>query len=710
MAWIACCSRSVKAQSALEFLVSYAWALILIAVVLGIFIYFISLPKTIVPTGCSFSYGIDCRGLIIGSNSVTTQIGLIVVNSQAYDLIGPTNVIINVSGYGITTLQCIPSNVPSGSATLCSGSMSEIISPGSGISGTITMNSQVCLTGTAENCAAERVTSYIGNFTGYSQTYTKSIPVNIVLYESSSGIAVPNPVVLTAYVSMMGLPAESTSVQFSTNSPQYSSVSPEYSLTNIDGNASSTFSATVGGVYLVTASFAGFTSSNVITVAGPGLTTVAPPPTVSLTFSAGTSITQGTTDIATGTTSASGDSISIEDCSGSGCSPSTVLASGTTSTTYNVGSLASGTYTLDACDTTASICSAANVLIVTSSGPTVPSGIVEYVPITLTNSQSSALTSSTQIMISLDAATYSTYEAGNLDNAEFFYYNGVIINSWMEGNILNEQQTSGLNTAADIIYWINGVYIPASGGTNTVYLGWASTSTNLLNGVATGEAPQLSSTYAQYDNGAAVFPYYTAWGGLSAPPSGWTEISSTVQSYQPTYTEFQTSSTGTYEGFYLSTPASMQQSAAPFAVDFYGSVYPIGTTTSGLDFWGLTSVAPTTVTELKDDAYMMTSNSATSADLAFYSNSAGTTLGNYAYAIRVYSMVQSSSTSADVLYDYTSTTGGAGVTVDPTQSSSYYGYYTDAGKLQGEVIIYWDRSRVAPPNGVMPTASFGSVV
>ncbi len=62
--------------------------------------------------------------------------------------------------------------------------------------------------------------------------------------------------------------------------------------------------------------------------------------------------------------------MSIEDCSGSGCTPSAVLASGTTSATYNVDSLAAGTYTMDACDTTAGVCSASNVLVVSPAAAT----------------------------------------------------------------------------------------------------------------------------------------------------------------------------------------------------------------------------------------------------------------------------------------------------------------------------------------------------
>ena len=80
-------------------------------------------------------------------------------------------------------------------------------------------------------------------------------------------------------------------------------------------------------------------------------------PTLSLSFSAGTSIKEGVSDTATGTTSIPGDSISIEDCAGSSCTPSNVLSSGTTSVTYNTNTLGMGTYRFDACDTVKNTCS-----------------------------------------------------------------------------------------------------------------------------------------------------------------------------------------------------------------------------------------------------------------------------------------------------------------------------------------------------------------
>ena len=144
---------------------------------------------------------------------------------------------------------------------------------------------------------------------------------------------------------------------------------------------------------------------------------------------------------------------------------------------------------------------------------TVPSGIATYVPITITNSQSSPTPAPFQQMVEVDSTTYSTYEAANLQNVEFFDSSGNIIPSWLE--------SGNSNTSTSTIYWLslpNG--IPGD-STVTVYMGFASTSANLFNSVSTGEAPELSSSYGQYDDGAQVFPYYWSFSGTSLP-SGWT--------------------------------------------------------------------------------------------------------------------------------------------------------------------------------------------
>ncbi len=86
----------------------------------------------------------------------------------------------------------------------------------------------------------------------------------------------------------------------------------------------------------------------------------------------------------------------------------------------------------------------------------------------------------------------------------------------------------------------------------------------------TGIAPQLTPTYAQYDNGANVFTVYQAFGGLSSLPSGWTETSDTTIEYEDDYIVIEPDQTASgFYGIYLSNSVFNQ----PFAFDFYGNMY-----------------------------------------------------------------------------------------------------------------------------------------
>src|SRR5437588_11696267 len=69
---------------------------------------------------------------------------------------------------------------------------------------------------------------------------------------------------------------------------------------------------------------------------------------------------------------------------------------------------------------------------------TTPSNIVAYVPITLQNNDANVIASGTQLEIFFPAGSYTSYEMSNMVNGEFFYSNGMVIKSWLEGNVANE--------------------------------------------------------------------------------------------------------------------------------------------------------------------------------------------------------------------------------------------------------------------------------
>src|SRR5712691_7858998 len=144
-------------------------------------------------------------------------------------------------------------------------------------------------------------------------------------------------------------------------------------------------------------------------------------------------------------------------------------------------------------------------------------GIVAYVPIMLTNNQGSATPTTFQQMITWNPSTYSDYESSTLGNIRFCADSACVttLNAWLE-SCTSSCTTSATSATA----WVKVTSaIAGGGGKMTIYMYFKAPSVG-FDGVFWGEAPGLSGTYGQYDNGANVFGNYWNFAGTSLP-SGW---------------------------------------------------------------------------------------------------------------------------------------------------------------------------------------------
>jgi hypothetical protein len=124
-----------------------------------------------------------------------------------------------------------------------------------------------------------------------------------------------------------------------------------------------------------------------------------------------------------------------------------------------------------------------------------------YIPITLTNNQNTQVASGTQIQLSINSNTNSSYYQSALLNVNFQDGSGNILYSWLESGETNISIAS--------IYWmVINSSIGASGGTLTIYQCIYNTSVIAMDGNYTGSEPNYTGTYGQYDNGANVFTLY----------------------------------------------------------------------------------------------------------------------------------------------------------------------------------------------------------
>ena len=165
-----------------------------------------------------------------------------------------------------------------------------------------------------------------------------------------------------------------------------------------------------------------------------------------------------------------------------------------------------------------SVLSSSSVGIHEASAQTTPEGIVHFVPITLTNSQTSATPAPFQLMITVDSATYSSYEAPELQNVEFFDSTGALIPSWL--------QSGASSGSTDTVYWLKISGGISASSSVTVYLGFAPPTTNLFNAQTTGEAPASASRTANttmvatysHTSGTSQGPAFPADGPSRRPP------------------------------------------------------------------------------------------------------------------------------------------------------------------------------------------------
>jgi len=321
------------------------------------------------------------------------------------------------------------------------------------------------------------------------------------------------------------------------------------------------------------------------------------------------------------------------------------------------------------------------------------SNIVSYIPITITNSQSSATPSTFQEKITWNPSSYTSYEASDLGNIRFYSDSNLAIPiyAWLESCT-----PSLSNTATSATAWVKLTSsIAQSGGTTTIYMAFLSTNTD-FDGNYWGTAPTLSPTYSQYDDGSNVFIFYdnfagttlsSAWNttgaaGTLSVNNGLIVNSSPFPGYAFTLNNQYTGpliidayQVGTYGDWLGASFSNLQTTSTSYTV------------TSGAVQW----VYP------PEGADGINGLCIASGSTAFTPNPSATTLQVVTLAVN--------STTATEYQNYASPVTASG-TISLT---NYPGLVQVAYSSSDTQTTYWFRLRAYPPNNVMPSVSFGSV-
>ncbi len=334
-----------------------------------------------------------------------------------------------------------------------------------------------------------------------------------------------------------------------------------------------------------------------------------------------------------------------------------------------------------------------------------PSSATSYEPLTITNTQNQGTPSPFQQMINVTSSTPGWADISSSpfgQNVEFFSATGQILDSWLENY-----------TPTHAIWWVKLTSSIPVGSKQTIYMGFASTSTNLFNTNNIGEAPQLSPTYGEYNNIADVmntgllYQFYQLNGG---------GIQSQATVYQAQLTPNSVFAYGSLTA--TAGPTLYQSALSGSSQDVDGTTYPNVIINYQYGYSGGSAFpnppisnpqyvimkaigfivvnSPTTIYGLTDDG-MGIGYSVTGGALIPWlggsstSNNPNNIINSWAgQAATGYSGTITTDGSYRLEIDYTNQ-GGPGE--DAVWSNNSINYYSPS----------------QPPNGVMPSVTFGSV-
>ncbi len=347
---------------------------------------------------------------------------------------------------------------------------------------------------------------------------------------------------------------------------------------------------------------------------------------------------------------------------------------------------------------------------------------IHYLPITLANSQSTPANTPFQEMISFNSISsgYDSYESANITNIEFTTgprAQGAQIQAWIESGASSH--------AANTVVWLNLPFTIPAGASNTIYMNFLPFPIVSSSGPI-GMAPQLSPTYAEYDNGKNVFlAYFNGDSSDFTVTSGYT-LSHVTGITMPNGNAgdviYVTGYASTYPGYYVPFVYNKGYPLQPSIVE--GSAQLHGDTDIGQGIAGM--LTSTTITSSSGIGVTMGFNNgggtyfsqeeyASPGSGAADLNPQGSAVTSWVYGSVTFTGISSTSWTGYIAPQLYSTSGGYSgtVTTQPITSGSEI-YLSNVGSTGNSGTLYdlyinWERARAYPPGGIMPSATFGSV-
>jgi hypothetical protein len=316
------------------------------------------------------------------------------------------------------------------------------------------------------------------------------------------------------------------------------------------------------------------------------------------------------------------------------------------------------------------------------------------IPITITNTQTTATPNPFQQKITWNPSTYTSIEAADLGNIRFYSDSSCTtpLYAWLESCTPTLSNTATSATA----YVRLTSSISGNGGTITIYMAFLPTGTT-YDGNYWGNAPNLSGTYGQYDNGANVFTFYDDFKGTTLDPK-WTPIigsSGASITVNNGLTVTTTSTASTAYAFVLSGVQTQPKIAETYTISG-NSILGVSTTTNLNGF-----IAPYTGYSM--DWY------AGHDDIEYEASTGGTQLTSLTQSTFPAGIWQVTWSARRVQYFQDGAGNSYRGTYNGVAIANYRMYVGQSNGIISSSVFRWARMRAYPPNNVNPINSFGSL-
>ncbi len=228
-------ARPLRLQSAVDYLTTYGWAIIVITIALAFIYFYLQGEILSMPNRCTLSLEARCTDLALGSNSVASEMQIIIVNGQQY-AVENAMITVNITNYGNYNANCNPYYVLPGGKILCTITGLPSMNINTGTSGYLLFNESVCTSLGTTSCTKYFSESFNGTYTTTTSPSIPSISCSMTANSVPASTSMGSSVTLEANVLFSGVSVPGVTVGF-TSSSSNTVLSQSYALTNPNGTA-----------------------------------------------------------------------------------------------------------------------------------------------------------------------------------------------------------------------------------------------------------------------------------------------------------------------------------------------------------------------------------------------------------------------------------------------------------------------------------------